>query len=106
MTFAIPVVRGKMTDHIHACEAYALVDVDEAEHCVTSVSYRVAPPLAPSDLPDWLVKMGAQTLIAWGMTNRLQRLCEYHGLQVVLGAEPGPPEQLALKYSNGAAARA
>lgn len=101
MILAIPVQNEMMTERIFLSEAYTFVDIDPKTQEITASESRGAPPLAPEYLPDWLVKMGATVVIARGMTSRLQSLCEYHGLRVVLGVEPAKPEHLARAFVSG-----
>ncbi|MBN2451479.1 MAG: ATPase, partial [Lentisphaeria bacterium] len=52
-------------------------------------------------LPRWLHEQGANLILAGGMGQRAQELFARHGIQVVVGAPAGTPEDLVAKYLAG-----
>ncbi len=101
MKIAVPVVQGKLCMHFGHCEAFALVDVDEAAQTVLGTTMVTPPPHAPGVLPPWLKEQGADMIIAGGMGQRAQQIFAANDVAVLLGAPSDTPEALALAYLEG-----
>ncbi len=100
MIIAIPTVGGQLCPHFGHCDRFALVRVDEAGRQIHEVRYETPPPHEPGVLPGWLHQLGAGLVIAGGMGQRaLSRFADY-GIEVVVGASVGTPEQLVADYLN------
>ena len=52
-------------------------------------------------LPSWLAEKGANIIITGGMGRRAQDLFSQHGIEVVIGAPSGKPEDIVSGYLNG-----
>ena len=100
MKLAIPVVQGKLSMHFGHCEKFALINVDT--NGVINSSEEMTPPAhEPGVLPEWLHELGATHIIAGGMGSRAQSLFAQNGINVVVGAPQGTPEEIAAAYVNG-----
>lgn len=101
MKIAIPITDGQLSLHFGHCRQFALVDINEADRTVDTTRYLDAPPHQPGLLPRWLADQGATVIIAGGIGHRAQQLFTQHGITVVAGASPAPPEALAAAYLAG-----
>ena len=100
MRIAIPVAAGALCMHFGHCEQFALVDVDEGAKTILKTDYVTPPPHEPGVLPRWLHEQGANVIIAGGMGQRAQALFAQNGIQVLVGAPGGSPEDIASAYLN------
>lgn len=101
MKIAIPLADGKLTAHFGRCESFALLDVDTATNTISKRDDVDAPPHAPGLFPAWLAERGASVIIAGGMGPSAQDLFSQQGIEVVIGAPVGTPEQLVNDYLAG-----
>jgi ATP-binding protein involved in chromosome partitioning len=101
MRIAIPLAAGRLCAHFGHCQQFALVDVDGADRNIQGTTLLTPPPHAPGLLPRWLHEQGADVVIAGGMGQRAQQLFAQNGIQVVVGAIAGTPEELVSAYLNG-----
>jgi len=101
MKIAIPVADGRLCMHFGHCEQFALVEVDEDSGAIAATSYLTPPPHEPGVLPRWLHEQGANVIIAGGMGRRAQGLFSQNGIQVVVGAPAGKPEDVVSAYLAG-----
>ncbi len=101
MRVAIPVAAGRLCMHFGHCEQFALVDVDEANRSIRETTLLTPPPHEPGLLPRWLHEQGANVIIAGGMGQRAQQLFAQSGIQVLVGAPAGAPEELVTAYLSG-----
>jgi len=75
--------------------------VDEDSKEIVSQDRHQPPAHEPGALPRWLGEQGANVIIAGGMGQRAQQLFAQSGIEVVVGAPPEAPEELAAAYLNG-----
>jgi len=101
MRIAIPLADGRLCMHFGHCEQFALVETDAAGKAVTGTRLLTPPPHEPGVLPRWLHEQGADVIIAGGMGQRAQGLFAQNGIQVVVGAPAGSPEEVASAYLAG-----
>ena len=100
MIIAIPTIDRQVCLHFGHCEQFALVEVDQAAKTIIKVDYVTPPPHEPGVLPGWLHEKGANVIIAGGMGQRAQGLFARNGIEVVVGAANGTPEEIATGYLN------
>ncbi len=100
MKIAIPTAQGQLCMHFGHCEQFALIDADPATRTLGEVQMLTPPPHEPGVLPRWLHEQGADVIIAGGMGQRAQMLFAQNGISVVVGAQAGPPEQIAQAFVN------
>ena len=98
---AIPITGDALTTRFGHCESYLFVTIDLEAKKVLKSETAVAPPHAPDHLPDWIVKQGANTLIAPVVPDRFRALLEFHGLTVIEHTEPADPMDLAQAFVDG-----
>lgn len=101
MRIAIPLANGRLSLHFGHCEQFALLDVDPESRRVTEKRYVVPPPHEPGLLPRWLHEQGADVIIAGGMGQRALQLFAQNGIEVVVGAAGGEPDEIAVAYLQG-----
>jgi len=101
MKIAVPLVDDVLCMHFGHAEQFAFVDVDPDARTVGDIETLAPPPHEPGVLPAWLAKQGAGVIIAGGMGQRAQQLFAEHGIEVVAGASPAAPDQLAQAYLAG-----
>ncbi|HEO70229.1 MAG TPA: ATPase [Candidatus Hydrogenedentes bacterium] len=98
---AIPVAEKRLALHFGHCQEFALVDVDDQANTIVNTAYVPAPPHQPGLLPRWLHEQGVHVIIAGGMGQRAQGLFLQAGIDVVVGAASGVPEQVVRAYLEG-----
>jgi len=101
MRIAIPLAQGQLSLHFGHCDEFAIVDVDSQERSISGIFTETAPSHAPGVLPQWLGQQKVNVVIAGGMGSRAQALFAQNGIQVVIGATAGTPEEVANAYLNG-----
>ena len=101
MRIAVPLANGRLSLHFGHCEEFALIDADPESKTITAVRKLNAPPHEPGRLPLWLAEKGAQVIVAGGMGQRAQGLFEEQRIEVVTGAAPDTPENIAAAYLSG-----
>jgi predicted Fe-Mo cluster-binding NifX family protein len=87
--------------HFGHCEQFAVVDVDDESKSVVKTTLMTPPPHEPGVLPRWLAEQGATVIIAGGMGMRAQNIFAHHGIEVVVGAPAGDPEEIVASYLAG-----
>ncbi len=98
MKIAVPTANGKLNAHFGHCEAFTVLEVDEAAKTISSVSSIDAPPHEPGLLPAWLGDRAVNMIIAGGMGQRARMLFEERGIHVITGAPCDSPENLVRAY--------
>lgn len=99
---AVPCAEGQLALHFGHCQQFVLISVSDGE--ITGTESLTPPPHAPGVLPAWLAEQGATVIIAGGMGQRAQNLFAQSGIQVLVGAAGGTPEELVGQYLAGALA--
>ncbi|HOA75191.1 MAG TPA: NifB/NifX family molybdenum-iron cluster-binding protein [Phycisphaerae bacterium] len=101
MKIAIPTASGLLCPHFGHCEEFVLIDVEPDTRRVLNKQHLVPPPHEPGLLPRWLHQQGANVIIAGGMGQRAVQLFAQNGVQVVVGAPVGDPDEIAMSYLAG-----
>jgi len=101
MKFAVPTAAGQLCMHFGHCEQFAIIEADTASKKITKTNFITPPPHEPGLLPRWLHEQGVQAIIAGGMGQRAQGLFAQNGIEVIVGADGGTPEELVKAYLNG-----
>jgi Mrp family chromosome partitioning ATPase/predicted Fe-Mo cluster-binding NifX family protein len=101
MRIAIPIAQGQLCQHFGHCDEFAIVDVNSQEKSISGVFTEAAPTHAPGVLPQWLGQQRVNVVIAGGMGSRAQALFAQNGIQVLIGATAGTPEEVVNAYLNG-----
>ena len=97
---AVPTAGGRLAQHFGHCEQFTVYEIDEGGEVANSESH-VPPAHEPGALPRWLHGLGANVIIAGGMGRRAQTLFEENGIEVVVGAPAGAPEEIVAAYLGG-----
>ncbi len=100
-TIALPVVNGKVCDHFGHCQHFAMVDADMNEKKIVKTEFVDSPGHQPGLLPRWLHERGAEVVIAGGMGSRARNIFNQNGIEVVVGAGGGKPEDIVRDYLEG-----
>ena len=100
MRFAVPTYQGKLCAHFGHCEAFAIIDTDNAGNIIKEV-FENPPPHEPGVLPKWLSEKGVNCVIAGGMGSRAQQLFAQQGVKVVTGAQGEYPRDVVEQYLKG-----
>jgi predicted Fe-Mo cluster-binding NifX family protein len=100
MIIAIPTVNREVCMHFGHCDQFALVEVDEATKSILKIDYETPPAHEPGVLPRWLHQKGANVIISGGMGQRAQGLFAQNGIETIIGAAGGAPEQIVTAYLN------
>jgi len=102
MRIAIPLAQGKLSLHFGHCDQFAIFEIDDNKKEVLKRTDQKPPGHAPGVLPQWLNGVGVNVIIACGMGQRAQQLFAKNGIQVVIGAPSGEPEELVSAYLQDA----
>ena len=98
MRIAIPINEGNLCQHFGHCETFAVIDADANSKQIMHREDLTPPPHEPGVLPKWLGGIGVNVVIAAGMGQRAHQLFAQNGIQVVIGAPSGTPEELVSAY--------
>ena len=98
MRIAIPLAQGKLSLHFGHCDEFAIFEIDDDGRKTISRNNEKPPAHAPGALPQWLGRIGVHVIIAGGMGRRAQQLFAQNGIQVVIGAQSGDPEEIVSAY--------
>ncbi|HXK61506.1 MAG TPA: NifB/NifX family molybdenum-iron cluster-binding protein [Acidobacteriota bacterium] len=101
MRIAVPQANGRLAQHFGHCPEFVFFDVDLESKTIVAKEVTAAPEHQPGLLPAWLASRNAQLVIAGGMGGRAIALFDSHGIQVLLGAPPEPPENIVQAYLAG-----
>ena len=99
LVFAVPTVDGAVCQHFGHSSEFTLLRVEE-DRIVEKKSVS-PPPHEPGILPAWLAELGVTHVIAAGMGYRAQEAFTQAGIETVIGAERGTPEELVEAYLAG-----
>lgn len=99
MRYAIPTDNGLLSLHFGHADVFTLVDVEDG--LISRTQALQPPPHEPGVLPRWLKEQGVNVIIAGGMGQRAQALFVESGIQVVVGAEAAPVEDLVRRHVAG-----
>ncbi|MFH1373367.1 MAG: NifB/NifX family molybdenum-iron cluster-binding protein [bacterium] len=100
MKIAIPTVDGVLCPHFGHCQQFAILDVDPETKSINEVEMLTPPPHEPGVLPAWLNQMGCTVIIAGGMGGRAVGIFQQNGIEVIMGAPNGKPEEIVAAYLN------
>lgn len=98
---AVPVANGKLCQHFGHCQQFAFVNVDPDAKTVTDVELMTPPPHEPGVFPKWVAEQKADLVITGGMGARAQSLFTDNGVNVLVGAQGGTPEEIVSAYLKG-----
>jgi len=101
MKIAIPTADGVLCPHFGHCQQFAIVNVDPETKSIKSSEMLTPPPHEPGVLPAWLSQMGCNLIIAGGMGGRAIGMFQQSGIEVVMGAPNGKPEEIVMTYLKG-----
>ena len=100
MKIAIPTVDGVLCPHFGHCQQFAVLDVDPETKSINKVEMLTPPAHEPGVLPAWLNQMGCTVIIAGGMGGRAVGIFQQNGIEVIMGAPNGKPEEIVAAYLN------
>ena len=100
MKIAIPIVDGVLSAHFGRCEQFAIVETDPESKKIIKSETLTPPAHEPGVLPSWLSQMGCNLIIAGGMGGRAIGMFQQSGIEVVMGAPNGKPEEIVMAYLN------
>jgi ATP-binding protein involved in chromosome partitioning len=101
MRIAIPLTKGKLSQHFGHCEQFAIIDVDSDNKNIKSQELVLPPAHEPGVLPRWLAGLHVELVITGGMGQRAQQLFAQSGIDVIVGAADDDPQELARQYLAG-----
>jgi predicted Fe-Mo cluster-binding NifX family protein len=101
MKIAIPTVNDKLCVHFGHCEVFTFFEINEETKEITGKTTVVPPVHQPGILPPWVAEQGASIVIAGGMGARAQALFNQEGINVIVGAESKPTEEIVKDYLAG-----
>ncbi|HUU09416.1 MAG TPA: iron-sulfur cluster carrier protein MrpORP [Phycisphaerae bacterium] len=99
MRYALPTQNGRLIMHFGHADVFTLIDVENGQ--VGRTEALEPPAHEPGVLPRWLKEQGVSVIIAGGMGQRAQGLFAENGIQVVVGAESSPAEDLVRLHLAG-----
>lgn len=98
LKIVVPTAGGKLCAHFGKCEVFTVFDVDGKE--ITGKQTLTPPTHKPGLLPRFLSEQGTDLIIAGRMGERAQKFFEDFGIEVVVDAPAGEPEELVKQYLN------
>jgi predicted Fe-Mo cluster-binding NifX family protein len=101
LVIAIPITGGRLCAHFGHSEWFALLEVDTASGQILS-SRQLDPPVhQPGVLPRWLNDQGVNLVIVGGIGRRAQSIFAEQGIEIIVGAPAGSPEDIVRSYLDG-----
>jgi len=101
LVIAIPVTGGRLCTHFGHSEWFALLEVDTASRQILN-SRQLDPPVhQPGVLPRWLNDQGVNLVIVGGIGRRAQSIFAEQGIEIIVGAPAGSPEDIVRSYLDG-----
>ncbi len=101
LKIAIPVAEGQLCMHFGHCQQFALADVDRENKTIQDIQYLNPPPHEPGAYPKWLAEQKANMIIAKGIGSRAQTIFTDYGIEVIVGAQEGTPEEIIKSFLEG-----
>jgi predicted Fe-Mo cluster-binding NifX family protein len=101
MKIAIPLTKGKLSQHFGHCEQFAIIDVDVDSKTIKNQELVLPPAHEPGVLPAWLAGLNVELVITGGMGQRAQQLFAENRIDVVVGAPDNEPQELISQYLAG-----
>ena len=101
MKIAIPVHRGRFSEHFGGAEEFAFYTVDENSRAIGEPIFEAPPEHGRGVFPIWLRKQGATVVLAGGMGPRAVGLLAQQGIEVVTGIRGEDPDVVARGYLDG-----
>lgn len=99
MRVAIPVTNGKIPNHLGHCATFLVAEVEGNEIVKETVVEN--PGHGPGGPPPFfLVRLGVEQVIAWGIPPHGHGILREHGVKVQLGAT-GDPRQALRDFLSG-----
>jgi predicted Fe-Mo cluster-binding NifX family protein len=95
---AIPLEDGLLCAHFGHCSQFAIIDTDNGT--INKETFVTPPPHEPGLLPAWLAEKGVTDVIAGGMGQRAITLFNQQKINVFVGAQQKPPQDLAKDLIN------
>ncbi len=95
---AIPMENGILCAHFGHCRQFAIIDTENSS--ITKETYVTPPPHEPGLLPAWLAEKGVTDVIAGGMGQRAIDLFNQQKINVFVGTQQKPPQDLAKDLIN------
>ncbi len=101
MKIAVPVANGRLCLHFGHCSQFVIHEVDAVAKRTLRREYLTPPAHEPGVLPRWLHEQGVSAVIAGGMGQRAQQLFAENGVEVIVGAPEGDPDEIVAAYLAG-----
>ena len=98
MKIAIPTINGVLCQHFGHCQQFAIIEVNPETKSINKTELLIPPPHEPGVLPSWLHQLGCNIIIAGGMGGRAVGIFQQNGIEVVMGAPNGKPEDIVMAY--------
>ena len=101
---ALPCDGSQTVSHFGHAPKFVFFEADPETHEIVGEEILDPPPHQPGVLPVWIAERGANVVLAPGMGGRASQLLTEHGVEVVVGIEPGDPRTIVAAYLDGALA--
>lgn len=99
LRIAIPVSGAEVANHLGHCEKFMIADVEDG-HVKQKVELP-NPGHGPGGPPPmFLMRLGVNQIVAWGMPAHAQGMFAQMGINVLLGAT-GQPDQVLSDFLSG-----
>jgi ATP-binding protein involved in chromosome partitioning len=98
---AVPIADGTLCKHFGHSEQFAIFETGADGDELSGPVLVTSPPHGAGFLPRWLARQQVTTVIAAGMGRRARTLLAAHGIEVVLGATEGRPQELVRAFVGG-----
>lgn len=98
MIIAIATDGGHVSPHFGRCEAYTLLDIQNAN--IVKKEQMANPGHAPGAIPEFLNRKGANKIVCGGIGARATQLFAHYGIEIVAGIE-GAVDEVIEKLVDG-----
>ena len=101
MRIAIPLTKGRVSEHFGHSEQFLFIDADMEQRKVLHKNVAMAPEHAPGRLPRWLAEHGVNVLITPGLGARARDLLAASSVEIRSGVSGSDPDMLTIECLNG-----
>jgi predicted Fe-Mo cluster-binding NifX family protein len=98
-TIAVPINENGILDaHFGHCKFFAMFEIEDNK--IIAQDNMAPPPHEPGVIPKWVAQMGATDIIAGGMGQKAIQIFNNNNVNVFVGAEQLPAEEIVKGFLN------
>lgn len=96
---AIPLQNNTLCSHFGHSEKFVVYEINNSE--IVNTIQLIPPPHEPGSIPRWLHQQGVTDIIAGGIGQRAIQILLSNKINVYVGVQPQPPDQIVKDFMDG-----